>query len=1500
MKNESFNAKSKKASLKIASFLMAILMVLCLFPVSVFAEETELIDEEETETDVVKSVSYTQTDIEADGVFNTGGYGSLKINEKCSEDPDELELESMPKSALVDKNGKIVFPYRDTWLRYYYDPTSEVVSLSAESYRMCYYNYTKDENPEPLPLGGGGFGYGYIISDEQPAFYHLDGSVIKDSGFTGATPMHDGYAVILESLEESVPYGNSLSSMFEITDTVKVIDDSGEEIYVFPDSFGVHAGGMGDIYWGEKSFLSTAGLYSEGKIAYTTFNGFTSELKDWQKETGYIILTGEKVITSDEYSYCTDFSDNCAAVRAVGTAKYGYIDSTGNEIITCQYDSVGGFHDGFAAVKKDGKWGYIDKNGNTVIPFEYDDAYGAGSGLFAVVKDGKCGMVNVNNEVIVPLIYDDISSCENGVAYAVKDRKIVIIEPDEVKNIVASGYCGGDTTEEYDSTSGAYKNLWWTLDSEGTLTIGGKGKMKNYSDVCPQWQSYSDKLKGLVIEDGVTSIGAVAFSGYSGFTGDLVIPDGVTDIGEYAFYFCDGFTGKLVIPESVTNIGESAFSGCSGFTGELVIPNSVTSIGNYAFESCYGFTGSLVIPNNVTSIGSGAFRGCRGFTGDLVIPDGVTDIREYAFYFCDSFTGNLVIPNSVESIGVEAFYKCSGFKGNLIIPDSVISIEEKAFYKCSGFTGNLVIPENIASIGDYAFWRTPFDNVYFKGNAPKVTEATDERPSFDSNVTLYYIKGKSGWTTPTWNGYNTEVWKEIETVVVKSVSYVQTDIEADGVFNTGGYGSLKINEIDYGMVSFPKAALIDSKGTFVFPYKDTWLRYRYSDGVVSLTASDSYIKHRLSNWKTDMPAFYSIDGTELFKNTYLYASPMVDGYAFVMVENTEDPYLIDNAYLINRTGKIVYTFPENFSDDIAFGENEYETGITFRSQCGWPSEGLIGYGFYAEPIFDWDFHHEGYKDMSGKTVIEFDNCKYKNGFPFHEGFAKVQSAETGLYGFINLSGDEVIDCQYESALDFTDGFVSVVKDGKWGYVDKNGDTVIPFEYDYAYGAGSGLFAVVKDGKCGMVNVNNEVIVPLIYDDISSCENGAAYAVKDRKIIIIKPDEVKNIVASGFCGGDETAEWDEESDAYKNLWWELDDEGTLTVGGEGEMKSYDTVLNKNVQRYVTSAPWGQYLDQLKTLVIEDGITSIGDDAFFNCRGLTGDLVLPNSVASIGVGAFAGCSGFTGELVIPDGVTSIDYAFAGCSGFTGDLVIPDSVTSIGELSFQGCSGFNGNLVIGNSVTSIGNYAFLNCSGFTGDLVIPNSVTSIGEGAFCDCSGFTGDLVIGNSVTNIGEIAFIGCSGLTGDLVIPNSVTSIGEGAFRDCSGFTGNLVLPNSVASIGDGAFYNAPFDNVYFKGNAPKVTEATDEHASFDSDVTLYYLEGKSGWTSPTWNGYNTEVWDVRDLNFDGIVSNKDVIVLFRLVSTNKTEPYMDFDGSGTVGNKDVLKLFRYVSKFVSP
>ena len=260
----------------------------------------------------------------------------------------------------------------------------------------------------------------------------------------------------------------------------------------------------------------------------------------------------------------------------------------------------------------------------------------------------------------------------------------------------------------------------------------------------------------------------------------------------------------------------------------------------------------------------------------------------------------------------------------------------------------------------------------------------------------------------------------------------------------------------------------------------------------------------------------------------------------------------------------------------------------------------------------------------------------------------------------------------------------------------------------------------------------------------------------------------------------------------------------------------------------------FCSSLTSITIPNSVTSIGSSAFAHCS-LT-SVTIPNSVTSIGDGTFAWCSGLT-SITIPNSVTSIgDYAFRDCSGLTS-VTIPNSVTRIGYSAFYGCRGLT-SITIPNSVTSIGDGAFSGCSGLT-SVTIPNSVTSIGEGAFSGCSGLT-SVTIPNSVTSIGRVAFYGCSGLT-SVTIPNSVTSIGYRTFEYCSGLT-SVTIGNSVKYIGKNAFAKcSKLEDVYCYAEKVPSTDGTAFEGSGIEYSTLHVLGSSlsSYKTTAPWSGFGT-------------------------------------------------------------
>ena len=265
---------------------------------------------------------------------------------------------------------------------------------------------------------------------------------------------------------------------------------------------------------------------------------------------------------------------------------------------------------------------------------------------------------------------------------------------------------------------------------------------------------------------------------------------------------------------------------------------------------------------------------------------------------------------------------------------------------------------------------------------------------------------------------------------------------------------------------------------------------------------------------------------------------------------------------------------------------------------------------------------------------------------------------------------------------------------------------------------------------------------------------------------------------------------------RNLWWRLDN-GTLTISGTGKMDDYF---------YDAKIVWLVYRESIRKVVIADGVTTIGDCAFYKCENLT-SVTIPDSVTSIGDYAFWDCENLT-SVTIGNSVTMIgDSAFDHCQSLTS-VTIPVSVTTIGEDAFRDCTNLT-SVTIPDSVTTIGNGAFF-CCGLT-SVTIGNSVTSIGDAAFSGCA--LTNVTIPDSVTTIGEIAFSSCKSLT-NVTIGNSVTLIGNHAFSICENLT-SVTIGNSVTTIGDSAFQWCGLTSVTIGNSVEKI----GKYAFHDTGLT---------------------------------------------------------------------------------
>lgn len=356
--------------------------------------------------------------------------------------------------------------------------------------------------------------------------------------------------------------------------------------------------------------------------------------------------------------------------------------------------------------------------------------------------------------------------------------------------------------------------------------------------------------------------------------------------------------------------------------------------------------------------------------------------------------------------------------------------------------------------------------------------------------------------------------------------------------------------------------------------------------------------------------------------------------------------------------------------------------------------------------------------------------------------------------------------------------------------------------------------------------------------------GGANGTADLPVTLV--DEEKPM--SGKCG--------------ENLTWVLDDKGTLTISGTGDMFDFDIA-----RLFTNFSPWA-YRDDIKSVLIETGVTSVGNYAFQYCASLA-SVTLSNSITRIGKDAFLRCTSLS-SIVIPDSVASIgDEAFAICAELDS-IVIPESVASIGNAVFDGCT----KLAEINVDRNNGNYCSVNgvlfnktktmligypCGNKSTSYIVPDGVVCINRAAFGNCVNLI-SITLPNSVTNIGDWAFYLCTSLT-SIALPSSITSIGTGICSNCTNLT-SVTLSNSITSIGRRSFtFCSNLKDVYYSGTKDE-WEKISLVSSNDSliNATIHYNStgsvdiGESIGEKFSFNGHTYQMFKLKNLTSGDVIS----------------------------------------------
>ena len=900
---------------------------------------------------------------------------------------------------------------------------------------------------------------------------------------------------------------------------------------------------------------------------------------------------------------------------------------------------------------------------------------------------------------------------------------------------------------------GAFEGTSWYNNQPDGVVYAGKNVYK-YKGTMPNNTS-------IVIDEGTYSISPLAFQNCSGLT-SITIPNSVTTIGGGAFSGCSGLT-SITIPNSVTSIGNSAFQYCTSLTS-VTIPNSVTSIGYGAFAYCSALT-LITIPNSVTSIGYAMFRGCSNLSS-ITIPDSVTSIEQSAFEECTGLI-SITIPKSVTSIKTSTFKGCSNLS-SITIPDSVTSIGESAFEECYSLS-SITIPNTVTNIGASVFKGcssltaiTIPDNVTTIGDdtfygCSNLTSIAIGKSVSSIEKSAFYVCSKiirvelncNNIVSKDYNKYN-----NIGNIFGKQVKEYVLGNSVKRIGNYAFYGCSDITSI-----TIPNSVSGIRDGAF--------------DGCSALATVHI----------TDIAAWCNIQcNSNPFSNN-------LNHHLFLNGEEITDLIIPNNNIRVIRKGAFInctsitsVTIPQSV---LSIEQNAFygcsnivrvELDCNFivsKEYIYYDNIGILFGGHVEKCVLGNSVTSIGdsaFYGCSSLTSITIPNSVTSIGGCAFVGCSGLTSI-TIPNSVTSIGGGAFNSCSSLTSITIPNSVTSIEKSTFAGCSSLTSITIpnsVTSIGDGAFRGCSNLTDVhIPDIEawcnlqCNSYPFDNDKVHHLYLNDEEITDLVIPHTIDE-----IRPGAFKNCTGliSVTIPNNVTTIGEEAFDGCSSI-------------TKVELDCNKVVSKEYNFNYNFSTIFG---GQVKEYVLGSNVKSIGEQAFYNCSGMT-SVNIPNSVTNIGLLAFGNCSSLT-SITIPNSVTSIgDGAFFGCSNIIRVEIDCNYIVSKENNEYNY---YNDNLgaifgnqvkeyVLGNSIESIGSWKFYYCRRLT-SVNIPKSVTRIGVRVFANCYDLASMVVdednpIYDSRENCNAIVktasntlMYGCKNTD----IPSSVTSIGEYAFYGC--------------------------------------------------------------------------------------------------------------------------------------
>lgn len=1002
------------------------------------------------------------------------------------------------------------------------------------------------------------------------------------------------------------------------------------------------------------------------------------------------------------------------------------------------------------------------------------------------------------------IIHDGVTSIDYGAfncCYNLTD----IVMPDSITSIGSSAfsYCNKLTNVIMPKT----------ISSIGSQAFYGCSALTNISipdgltTICYDTFRACKSLVNIEIPDSVTEIEDTAFDNCTSLE-NIIIGKGVASIGYGVFGWCDNLisisvddennyysndsygalfdkskttfiklpakktTTTYAMPDGVVIIGEDAFSACSNLIS-VTIPNSVTGIGSNAFYECINLT-SIKLPEHLNYLGSGAFWGCSNLES-IVIPSGVTEL-DWTLQYCTSLK-EVTLPESLKTIGNALFRNCKKLK-SVTIPQTVQSIGSEAFINCSDLT-KVSFTNNVTEIKRNAFSGcNGLIHVYYDGTTEEWGSINIDKGNDNLLQATIYIDGQATYqdspeedfvfedgviTDYTGNAYQVNIPKTIGGMPVTKIG--------NGAFSWSS--KIKSVRIPEGVTEIDGFSVCENLESVVIPSTAVRINsaaFERCTSLKSITIPDSvkYIEESAFEDCTDLSDIIISCNLEYVGKDAFYNTAYFNNNS-----NWSEDVLYIDEYLIKA------------KDDIS-GTYFIKNGTKIICHSAFSSCKSLEQIVFPDSV----------------KIIQ--NNAFEECYKIHDVILSQGVIEIGEKAFYAASLDSTNCAHGTSYIDTA--LITAGTNGEDFYCIREDVTIIA----------SGAFSNCDNLTEIEIPINVKVISSYA---INSCDNlhtihypgteeewNKIYISEQNDVLkntnVVYESRINREIISGTCGA--------------NITWTLDDRGCLTISGAGKMHSYNHDFDPFV--FYSYAPWyEEYRHLIKKVVIDDGITYIGNYAFYDCQNIS-CVEFGNTIETIGKKAFYWCRSLS------------------------SVVIPENIINIGESAFGGCFNLS-DIVLENGIQGIGSYAF--GGGDYSTIYIPSSVISIGSSPF-GCDKLEKIIVSDSNLHYTNDdygVLFnrdktkIICAPnrmLCASYIIPDSVIEIGNSAFSDVLSLE-SIVLGENVSTIGGRAFSHC--DNLQRITMSDNIKTVYDDAFNSCDKLKSVYINDVSKWCRIQFKNY---------------------------------------------------------------